>query len=183
MKTSVTFFLENFDAEAKKKAEEKQMLSPEEVANLASQLPDEETLKESLPLIKEKHDEYMSQAKACKDKIALFKDSQALWENMGEQLQEVLAKCLKNINLSALKQGGITLATRERTALKVDEEWLTGLYSQAVDSLRAALPPYIKIKVSVDKTELQKTLKNDTSLLIDHPDRVYTQKSSSTTIK
>ena len=84
---------------------------------------------------------------------------------------------------NTVKADGVKLAISSRTVLEVDEQWLLSQYDKFLDVMQAQLPGYIKVSLSVDKTELNAYIKKDNSLLINYPLQIHTKVTTSTTIK
>ena len=88
-----------------------------------------------------------------------------------------------NIPNSGLKVDGIKLSTSTRTVLEVDEQWLVAQYEALAEGLQQQLPDYVKVSLSVDKNKLFAHVKEDSTMLVQNPDKIHTNTSSSTTIK
>lgn len=167
------------------KIEDNADLSVSEKDQATAIIDTREKLEEGLVELRQKNDDYKQKIDDCDRNIKMWQESKKLWQNRSAQLLDTLGRLLQRLHVPGLsmKAGGVKLATSTRTVIEADEEWLIGQYQALADSLQSTLPGYIKVKLTVDKTKLAAHLKDDNSLLLDHPDKIHTRTSSSTTIK
>ena len=165
--------------------EEKNVLSPEDRSSLQSQINTQEELTGGLVLLKDKAEAYKKRAEECAVKIKEWQTSKKTWETRSKSLMETLEGLIDKLGFKnkSIKADGVKLAVSTRTVLEVDEEWLLSLYDQFTQAVQAQLPAYIKVSLSVDKTELNAHIKKDNSLLINYPLQIHTKVCTSTTIK
>lgn len=160
-------------------------LTKEEIQSFAAAITSPEELSAGLRQLKEAIDFQ----KACMDnadsRAKAAGEDKKFWKARTAGILAIMEAALRRLNVPglSLKADGIKLATSTRTGIEVDEEWLLGLSRPLADSLQAALPPYIKVKLELDKTALNAHLKNDSTLLTENPDKIHTKETRSTTLK
>lgn len=77
----------------------------------------------------------------------------------------------------------VTITTRE--ILETDNDALLSLSTCLPEykALLAALPPYVKLSLAVDKTALKTYIKVNTDILLQHPEWVHTKENKSVSLK
>lgn len=181
--TIVNAKVEKFIERFEDSFENNPVISDEDLKAISAEIPDRETLNEGMPLLKETSDNIKSMIDDCSKKVKMWQESKSAWENRDKQFNRLLGVLLGNLSMTAIKAGKIKISTSNRTSIEVDEEWLLGQYQAYGVALQAQLPPYIKVKLSIDKNALNAFLKQDNTMLIDNPDKIHSKTSSSTTIK
>lgn len=153
--------------------------------DLASIIPSVEALSAGLPALLQKANEITVSISDCDKNIKNWQESKKLWSARLKAFTEVLGTVLEKLKVpgESLKADGIKLRTSKRTCLDVDEEWLVGQYRSIVDAIQKQLPEYIVLSMSVDKTKLMAYVNKDDKMLIEHPDKIHTRVSRSTSIK
>lgn len=174
-------FLEMFDD----RIEDSPELTDEQKEQLSSAFPSQERLEDALPMLLEKVNDFNSRIDFSDNQIKDWQKTKKMWDARKAALLEILGKALEILHVPGrtLKADGVKLSTSTRSSLYVDEDWLVQQYQQLADQLQAGLPDFVKVKLTIDKTKLGKHLQQDNSLQVDHPDRVHTKTSSSTSIK
>lgn len=157
--------------------------SGENPIDTRSLVRDEETFRSCLAPLKERSVLFKSNAKQCDEKIKTWQEAKRHWQECEAKLNELVADILTGLNLPSLKEGDAKASIKTSKTLVVDEELLIGAYLQKISELQAFLPPYIKVKVSVDKTLLGSHVKSDPTLLIDHPEMAHWAESRTASIK
>ena len=176
--------IESFLDQFEEKVEEKNELDTEEREALASMVPDAQSLGEGLPLLLQKDSDFTENARNADGQVKIWQQTKKMWNTRHEELMKVLQVALRNLNLSpGLKVDNIKLSTSSRTCLEVDEDWLIQMYQGLADAFQKTLPPFIGVKLSVDKNKLGTYLAQDKTLLLNNPEKIHTRESLSTTIK
>ena len=165
--------------------EENNILTPEERSSLEAKITTQEELAGGLVKLKDKADAYKKRTEECAAKIKEWQASKKTWENRQKSLMDTLEGIINKLGFrnNTVKADGVKLAISSRTVLEVDEQWLLSQYDKFLDVMQAQLPGYIKVSLSVDKTELNAHIKKDNSLLINYPLQIHTKVATSTTIK
>ena len=158
--------------------EEKEILSPEDKTSVISVISTRKELEDGLGLILDKVRDY-------KEKIDSCDQSKKMWTGRTKALMDTMSALMQKLNIpnSGLKVDGIKLSTSTRTVLEVDEQWLVAQYEALAEGLQQQLPDYVKVSLSVDKNKLFAHVKEDSTMLVQNPDKIHTNTSSSTTIK
>lgn len=165
--------------------EESSSLDSDACNRICSTVTKTEDLEAGLPLLRKKAEDLKENIDNCDKNIKNWQESKKLWASRSKSFMDVLGALIVSLNIpgNSLKADGVKLATSTRSSIEVDEDWLLGQYTALAAALQSQLPPYIKVKINVDKTELAAFLKTDDSLLVNHPEKIHTKKSCSTSIR
>lgn len=177
--------LENYnELMADKTSDENPGITDEEAEKIASTLPDVKSFTDGLPVLKAMIKQYGDNVEDMDRRVKQWQASKKMWQNRSDGLLCVVGKLLGRFGMpKGVKEGDVKIAVSSRTSLEVDEDWLLGFSMPLVDSLASALPPYVTVKLSIDKNKLARYLKDDDSLLVDNPDKIHTKTTTSTSIK
>lgn len=175
--TAADILLDQFDLSLEKDQEEITQLNPSAIVK------DEDTFRSCLAPLKERSTLYKSNVKSCDEKIKSWQEAKKHWQECEAKLNDLLATLLTDLNLPSLKEGNAKATLKTSKTLVVDEELMISQFTQKINELQAALPPYIKLKMTVDKTMLGSHVKTDPTLLIDHPEMAHWSESKSASIK
>lgn len=139
----------------------------------------------ALPAFKNKCLAYKELADNCDRSIKEAQAGKKLFTQRAKQFTAILGKLLTRLKVpnESFKYGGIKIATSTRTCLEVDTDWLLAQFDNELKAFEATLPEYISVELSIDKNKLLSFLKTNEDLLLNHPDRVHTKESKSTSIK
>lgn len=164
--------------------EENETVSEETRNRIAGIIPDEKGFREALPEIKAFKDAYDGNiANADKNKKT-WDESKKTWKQRSEILMDVLGRCAERFGIRGkVTEGETTLSLSSRKFLNLDTDWLVGQYRKEIDTAAALLPEFLKVDVSVDKKKLEAYLSTDSSLLVNHPDKIRWDISKSTSFK
>ena len=113
----------------------------------------------------------------CDSNIKAWQESKKMWKERNEKLLMILMKAMTKLNLKKFDRNGIKLGVRSTDKFVTDDQAIITLYESQADALRSVLPSYIKVTLSVDKTELKNFLKTDNSMMKKHPELVHTEES------
>ena len=173
-------FLDTFDD----KSEENPTLTKDEKESIGGAFASPEELGNALPLISERVNNMKERIEHSDKNIKMWQETKKMWTGRKDQLLEILGQTMERLNVAGniIKSADCKLSTSTRTSLEVDEDWLINQYAALAGSMQSQLPPYVTLKLTVDKTKLAAYLKTDDTLLIDHPDRVHTKVSKSVTL-
>lgn len=156
----------------------------ESIDQLAQGIADEKTLREGLPAIKEKLDDFNACADRCSDSIKELQDTKRFWETRCGLLTKTLGLALDKLCVKSITStNGVKLGSSVRTVLEVDTDWLTSQYGNLAAVLQNQLPEYIRVSLSVDKNKLSAYLKGDSTLLTNNPEKIHTKTSKSVTLR
>lgn len=177
---NIDTFLDTFED----RIEGKNSLSEQERKELAALVGDRETLGNGLQLIYRKDKDFTDAAKNADQQAKAWTETKRMWDQRHEELMKVLEQALADLKVAgqALKVDRIKLATRTRTCLEVDSAWLVQMFEQQAQAMQQQLPPYIKVSLTVDKNKLSAYLEQDNTLQLQHPEKIHTRPSYSTTI-
>lgn len=175
--------IETFLDQFEDKLEGKDSLSEQERNELAALVGGAESLGDGLPLILKKDTDFTEAAKSADGQVKAWQQTKKMWQTRHDELMRVLQVALASLPGKSIKADNIKLSTSSRTCLEVDEEWILQQYQKLADVFQQTLPPFVAVKLSLDKNKLSSYLNTDNSLLLNHPDKIHTRNSSSTTIK
>jgi len=134
---------------------------------LAAGITDTQTLKESLASFKTLHDDMLTRIGRLNELIKARTDDRKVWEEFDSVIHRILACAMQRLSLTSVTSDeGARAVLSSRAVIEADDEaLLSGLENTAeFKSLEAALPPYIRIKLSVDKTALKSAIKTDAAM-------------------
>lgn len=165
--------------------EENPELTDSERELILGEIATQDNLEEGLPVLLQKSRDYKEQIEACDRNVKQWQASKQLWKSRSDQFLKLLGDLMERLHIpgKTVKSGKIKLSTSTRSVYVVDEDWLLGQYQALAQALQAQLPDYVKVTLTVDKPRLNAHLNQDKTLCIDHPDKVYSKSSTSTTIK
>lgn len=178
-------FIDLFDDRIEDSEKEKRELSSTEKDQISGTFPDADKLGEALPELLAKVEGFNKSIDNASEKIKQWQDTKKMWQARLAQLLDVLGTTMERLHIpgKSLKIGGIKLSTRTGSVLEVDDDWLLQQYQAMADALQSQLPSYVKVKLAIDKTKLNAHIAKDDSLLVNHPDKIHTKPTSSTTLK
>lgn len=147
---------------------------------LATLLSTPENLNECLSAIKSEQEKIETGISDCDHKIKSWQMAKKNWKSRQEVLMEALQDAMTSLNIKNATDGNVKVTmTTKRTIDIVNPDEILKQYMDAVDTLRASLPPYVKISVDIDKTQLNAFLKQDDSLLLTMPENIHYKDSRS----
>ena len=175
-------FLDLFDD----KIEESSELSAEDRKEIGAVFTTQENLEESLLALRERARAYKKNVDDSDARQKQWAETKKMWSSRLNQMLAILGETMERLHIP-VKQlkgaGGTKLSSSSRTSYECDEEGLVQQFQQLADALQQQLPPYVKVKLTIDKTLLGAHLKQDNSLLINHPELVHTKSTTSITLK
>lgn len=158
-------------------------LSQQEIENLASEFNSLTDLTEALPDLYEEVERQKTCIQNADERKKRADADKKFWQGRMEAFLKILEAAANKHGKTKLNGEGITLSVSKRTSLEVNEEWLLSGYQSITEAFQKTLPPYVKVKLSVDKNELSAFLKDDNTMLLNSPEEIHTKVSTSTTLK
>ena len=152
-------------------------------AALDGDVANAQEFREILPAIGAEYAAAKENASKCEANEKQWKSSKAVWKTRAEALTAFIGRQLERFNLKSADNGGVKASSRITTNLETDDAALLAQWEPDADVLRSRVPSYVKVTLSIDKTELKKTVEADQSLLLDYPEAVYWKDKKSFTIK
>ena len=153
------------------------------INNLCAMVNTTDDLGECLPEITKRVEKCKENKTTCDSRIEPFSISKKMWKGREDAYNEILLKLMLKLNTKSIAAGGNKATLSSRNILEVDEKGIIGMYSIVLAQLKAQLPSYIKVDLSVDKTALSSHLNTDNSLMLKHPELVHTKTSHSLRLK
>ena len=174
-------FLTRFEEEFENVSE----LSENQENMLASIITNKEDLKNGLPLLKRQSDYYDQNIETADKNAKAWTAQKKMYKAHSDALKKLLGKMLQRLTGGTKISGddGISLKSSSRNGLEVDSEWLLSKYEKQTDELRAQLPDFVKVELSVDKNKLSAHLQNDNTLMLENPEKIHFKKGFSVTLK
>lgn len=163
--------------------EEDNGLTEAKATQLADMLDEPEKLADALPELRKIFDKCTEQASKCDRNQKTWQESKKIWKERSDKIMLLLTMVMKKLNLKTFDRDGCKLALRKSEKLIVDDSNLIALYEAHADALRQVVPSFIKVTLTVDKTELKNYLTTDNSLMISNPELIHTQENLSLTLK
>ena len=160
-------------------------LTTGDYGELSAKLNGKDGFMQVLPQIKESYLECKKNIEDCDRKIKLYTEAKKGWKQQMEQIAGFIIHLLHSYRINKAKCDDAECSISSRTVLDVNDEALLEKFYQGdeYDALRNALPSWVKITLSVDKTALKQFLKADNTLLLESPELVHSTVSESLTIK
>lgn len=152
---------------------------------LSSMIESKEDLAELLPLLKKQYGDYENKIEQC-DKVSKdYTESKKMWKSRGDQLVLFIGHIMDLFKLKSYAANNTKVTVSVREILETDNDALLAQFNGLPEykALELALPVYAKINLSIDKTALKMFIKNDSKLMIDHPEWVHTKESKSVSLK
>jgi predicted nucleic acid-binding Zn-ribbon protein len=158
-------------------------LSNGEVVNIktiSQVIQTQDELRECLPLIKEEQTKITQGISDCDHRIKSWQETKKAWKSRQENLSDALQDTMTNLGIKTITDGSakVTMTTKTNLNLVSPDEILKQ-YEAAVETLRQTLPPYIKLSIDIDKTQLNSYLKQDNTLLLTMPESINYKESKS----
>ena len=158
-------------------------ITEEKAKQLSQMLDDTDKLADALPEVKKVFDENNDKVETCDRNIKTWQESKKLWKGRNDAILLILEKTMGSLNIKKFEANGAKLALRKSEKYCVDEAALLASYEQIVQVFRARLPSFVKLSLSIDKTELKNFLKVDNSLLVNQPNLVHSEENFSVNLK
>lgn len=158
-------------------------ITTETFAPLDGDISTAQDLREILPSLGAEYAAAKENASKCEANEKQWKSSKAVWKNRAEALTAFIGRQLERFKLKSADNGGVKVSSRITTNLETDDAALLARWEPDADVLRSRVPSYVKVTLSIDKTELKKAVEADQSLLLDYPEAVYWKDKKSFTIK
>lgn len=175
-------FLDLFDD----KIEENPELTAEDRKEIGAVFTTQENLEESLQALRERARAYKKNVDDSDARQKQWAETKKMWDGRLKQMVSILGEVMDRLHIpgKSLKgAGGTKLSSSTRSSLEVDDDGLIQQFQQLADALQQQLPAFVKVKLTIDKTALGAHLKQDNSLLINHPELVHTKTTTSVTLK
>lgn len=152
---------------------------------LSSYIEDTDALTELLPVLKKTYDEFKDKTEQCDKTAKDYADSKNMWKTRSEQIAAFLGHVLERFKLKSYSANGTKVTITTREILETDNDALLSLSTCLPEykALLAALPPYVKLSLAVDKTALKTYIKVNTDILLQHPEWVHTKENKSVSLK
>lgn len=166
-------------------AEDESGLTKAHYDELSAYIENTEALAEILPVLKKRYNEYKEKTEQCDKTAKDYAESKNMWKSRSEQIAAFLGHVLERFRLKSYSANDTKVSITTREILETDTDALIAPQAARPEymALEAALPPYIKITLSVDKTALKSYIKTNSKLLTDHPEWVHTKESKSVSVK
>lgn len=158
-------------------------ITTETFAPLDGDISTAQDLREILPSLGAEYAAAKENASKCEANEKQWKSSKAVWKTRAEALTAFIGRQLERFKLKSADNGGVKVSSRITTNLETDDAALLARWEPDADVLRSRVPSYVKVTLSIDKTELKKAVEADQSLLLDYPEAVYWKDKKSFTIK
>lgn len=151
---------------------------------IAAPIRSGESLRASIPEIVGRNREFTEKVNHCDKMIKMWQKEKKTYEGRSKLLMKAVEAIVRRLNLSGtIKTEGGQLSVRTTSTLEVDEDWILDMYAAQAATLQVQLPPYVKVKLSLDKTALNAFIKKDNTLLLTNPDRIHAKENRSVTLK
>lgn len=158
-------------------------LTEDKAKQLSCMLDDTDKLADALPEVKSLFNENNLRIEKCDNNIKTWQESKKMWKERNDKILLILQKAMESLNLKKFDRNGVKLGIRTTEKYVTDDQAILAQYESHADALRSILPSYIKVSLSVDKTELKNHLKSDVSMMVDHPELVHTEESQSINLR
>ena len=133
-----------------------------------------------------KYNENADIAAAYAQKAGMYTEQKKALDIQNTHIADMLIRLLKGYGISKFGDETASVTTRKTQVLEVtDEQQLIEGYLKGgeYDALKKALPSWVSIKLSVNKTELKKYCQNDDTLLRTKPEIIHTKENTTIQIK
>ena len=154
-------------------------------AELAAYINEKDDLAALLPELKASYEDYEKKTEQSDKNSTEYTESKKMWKLRSDQLVSFVGHLMEIFSLKSYAANNTKVTVSVREILETDNDALvaTQMALPEYKALERALPSYIKLSLSVDKTALKSYVKNDSTLMINHPDWVHTKESKSVTLK
>jgi len=162
------------------------VLSDNDITELTGMINNRQELEDSLPAIRDAIAKYKADAEKCNGRKREIADGEKKCKERTDALTAVLARIMQKLNFKTVKSGDASVTLMSRVVTKVsDEDALLRphLSSPEYINLIASLPAYVKVTLTLDKAGLNATLRDDNTMLLEHPELVHTEASYTVKIK
>lgn len=140
----------------------------------------QDELRECLSLVKEEQDKITQGISECDHRIKSWQETKKAWKSRQENLSVALQDTMTNLGIKTITDGSAKVTMTTKTNLNVvSPDEILKQYAIALETFRQTLPPYIKISVDIDKTQLNSYLKQDNTLLLTMPESINYKESKS----
>ena len=159
-------------------------LSDRQIEEIGAPIRTDEQLREGLPVILGRHKELSDLIENCNRNIKFWQENKKKYDSRAEQFVKAVTEVVRRLRFSGtMKATEGQLSTRTTSTYEVDEKWILDRYAALGEALQAQLPAYVKVKLSVDKKELNAHLKRDATLLLENPEHIHAKENLSVTLK
>ena len=137
-------------------------------------------LQECLAIIKSEQERIQTGIEDCDVRIKAWQQSKKAWKARQESLLSSLQETLTNLGIKSSTDGTVKVTMTSKKGIEVvSPEELLKPYEAEVEALKAKLPPYVKLNMDLDKTQLTSYLKQDNTLLMTMPEIIHYKESRS----
>jgi len=185
METKNTQYAQSFVDKFEEAIEASPELTEEKKQEIISMLPNAVALSDGLGVLKSTAARYAEQAEQCDQKKRMWEESKKFWNSRSAAFIALLGAAMQKLGVKGgkVKTDEGTLSTSSRTTLEVDTDWLLSTWQQVAEDARALLPDYVTLELSVNKSKLSAHLKTDNSLLLNNPEKIHYNTSTSISLK
>lgn len=137
-------------------------------------------LQECLAIIKSEQERIQTGIEDCDVRIKSWQQSKKAWKARQESLLAALQETLTNLGIKSVTDGVVKVNMTSKKGIEVlSPEELLKPYEAELEALKAKLPPYVKLSMDLDKTQLSNYLKQDQTLLMTMPENIHYKESRS----
>lgn len=151
---------------------------------IKSLLSDRESLEDCIATLRDRNTEWEKNESICSRAIESYQQQKKKWTARKEDLKDLLCELMKELNLKTAEKDGVkVIYSNARKSLFIDNEMFMKAFDEVMLRTRAALPSYIKVSFTIDKAELNRQLKEDASMIAEHPEMIHYNQSESVSFK
>lgn len=151
---------------------------------IKSLLSDRESLEDCIATLRDRNTEWEKNESICSRAIESYQQQKKKWTARKEDLKDLLCELMKDLNLKTAEKDGVkVIYSNARKSLFIDNEMFMKAFDEVMLRTRAALPSYIKVSFTIDKAELNRQLKEDASMIAEHPEMIHYNQSESVSFK
>jgi len=161
-------------------------LTEDKFEMLSNYIPDDTTLAQTLPLLRDLVAIYKTNTGKSDEKVKEYTVSKKMWKTREEQITEFVGFVLQKLGHKSYTAGDTKASIQTREVLEIsDEDAILAQYLNSAEYgiLRTLLPGWVKMTLTIDKTALKSYVKTDSSLLCSHPEWVRTKENVTVNLK
>lgn len=132
-----------------------------------------EEFSESIKDILSLRDLYEHQIHETDNNIKSWQDAKKTWQEIKNTLDSLIIDSLNHFNLKSAEQDGYKATITKRNVLEIDEEFLLNPYENEKRIFKETLPEYIDVKLSINKTKLNKYVQEAPQMLEKNPEKLH----------
>lgn len=127
-----------------------------------------------------------TRAGECGEQAKAFGEQKKSWQERSRAVRDWVGDLLHDRGEKSLEAGGAKAGITIRTNIVItDEEGLLSQYTglPQTEALLDLLPDWVRVTFSIDRNALRNALKEDPSLLYEHPEWLHTENNETITLK